>query len=109
MTTAAPGRSLEQRRSALKTANEIRAYRKWRKRDLKASRITFHDLIGDPLCDTMKVWDGLIAMPKFGRVKVNRLLLQCRISPSKTIAGLSERQQSELLTELGARRDLRLA
>jgi hypothetical protein len=33
-------------------------------------------------------------------VKVNRILTQCRISPSKTIGGLSERQRSELVSYL---------
>ena len=35
--------------------------------------------------------------PKYGRVKVNRILTHCRISPSKTIGGLSERQRNELV------------
>jgi hypothetical protein len=30
-------------------------------------------------------------------VKVNKILTQCRISPSKTIGGLSERQRRELI------------
>ena len=39
----------------------------------------------------------LLAVPKYGRVKVNKILHTCRISPSKTIGGLSERQRSELV------------
>jgi hypothetical protein len=30
-------------------------------------------------------------------VKANKVLQQCRISPSKTIGGLSERQRTELV------------
>jgi hypothetical protein len=30
-------------------------------------------------------------------VKVNKILTQCRISPSKTIGGLSQRQRAELV------------
>jgi hypothetical protein len=30
-------------------------------------------------------------------VKVNKILAQCRISPSKTIGGLSQRQRTELV------------
>ena len=37
---------------------------------------------------------------KYGRVKVNRILTHCRISPSKTIGGLSERQRNELVSYL---------
>ena len=42
----------------------------------------------------------LLAVPKYGRVKVNKMLSQCRIAPSKTIGGLSDRQRSELVTLL---------
>jgi hypothetical protein len=43
------------------------------------------------------VFDMLMAVPKFGRVKAARLLNQCRISQSKTVGGLSERQRAELV------------
>jgi hypothetical protein len=46
------------------------------------------------------VFDMLLAVPKYGRVKVNKILVLCRISPSKTIGGLSERQRSELVSLL---------
>jgi hypothetical protein len=36
-------------------------------------------------------------VPKLGRVKATRFLNQCRISQSKTVAGLSERQRQELV------------
>ena len=39
----------------------------------------------------------LMAVPKFGRVKAPRLLNQCRISQSKTVGGLSDRQRQELI------------
>ena len=42
---------------------------------------------------TAKVSDMLLAVPKYGHVKVNKILAQCRISPSKTIGGLSQRQR----------------
>ncbi len=44
------------------------------------------------------MFDLLLAVPKYGRVKVNKILSQCRISPSKTLGGLSERQRGELVT-----------
>ena len=39
----------------------------------------------------------LMAVPKFGRVKAARFLNQCRISQSKTVGGLSDRQRAELI------------
>ena len=54
---------------------------------------------------TAKVFDMLLAVPKYGRVKTNRILNQCRISPSKTIGGLSERQRAELVSRCAASTD----
>ena len=99
---SAPERSLTQRMDALKRANEIRTQRARLKRDLKAGRTQIHALLLDPpeWLATAKVFDLLLAVPKYGRVKVNRILTQCRISPSKTIGGLSERQRNELVSYL---------
>ena len=47
--------------------------------------------------ETAKVFDLLLAVPKYGRVKVNKILTQCKIWPSKTVGGLSERQRRELV------------
>ena len=98
----APERSLTQRMDALKRANDIRTRRANLKRDLKAGRVHIHGLLLDPpeYLETAKVFDLLLAVPKYGRVKVNRILTQCRISPSKTVGGLSERQRGELVSYL---------
>ena len=101
-TVAAPERSLVQRMEALQRANEIRTARAQLKRDLRAGRKSIHGLLTDPptYVETAKVYDILQAVPKYGRVKVNKILTQCRISPSKTIGGLSERQRTELVALL---------
>jgi len=100
--TAAPERSLVQRMEALQRANDIRTRRAQLKRDLKAGRLSIHALLLNPpeCLETAKVFDMLLAVPKYGRVKVNKILAHCRISPSKTIGGLSERQRSELVSLL---------
>jgi hypothetical protein len=86
----------------LEKANNIRSYRADVKRDLRAGRESIHDLLLDPpeRLETAKIFDFLLATPKYGRVKVNKVLVQCRISPSKTIGGLSQRQRSELVSML---------
>jgi hypothetical protein len=98
----APERSLNQRMDALARANEIRIKRAQLKRDLKARRVSIHSLLLHPpeYAETAKVFDMLLAVPKYGRVKVNKVLAHCRIAPSKTIGGLSERQRSELVSLL---------
>ncbi|TAK88899.1 hypothetical protein EPO04_02170 [Patescibacteria group bacterium] len=97
-----PGRSLAQRMDALQKANEIRTRRAQLKRDLKAGRASIREILLNPpvWLETAKVFDMLLATPKYGRVKVNKILAQCRISPSKTMGGLSERQRSELASLL---------
>ncbi len=84
---------------ALARANEIRSQRARLKRDLKAGRHSIQQLLLNPpeYVETAKVFDMLLAVPKYGRVKVNRILTHCRISPSKTIGGLSQRQRAELV------------
>ena len=100
--TAAPERSLNQRMDALQKANVIRTRRAQLKRDLKAGRVSIHTLLLEPpeYLETAKVFDMLLAVPKYGRVKANKILVSCRIAPSKTIGGLSERQRSELISLL---------
>src|SRR5919204_4049412 len=100
--SAAPERSLNQRMDALQKANVIRTRRAQLKRDLKAGRVSIHTLLLEPpdYLETAKVFDMLLAVPKYGRVKVNKILAHCRIAPSKTIGGLSERQRAELISLL---------
>ena len=95
----APPQVVPQHMQALAEANRVRLARAQLKRDLKAARVSIHDLLLEPpeYVETAKVFDMLLAVPKYGRVKVNKILVQCRISPSKTIGGLSERQRTELV------------
>jgi hypothetical protein len=90
---------------ALELANEIRTKRAQLKKDLKAGKVKIDALLLDPpdWLGSAKVFDIMLAVPKYGRVKVNRILNQCRISPSKTIEGLSERQRAELVALLRRR------
>jgi len=95
----APERSLDQRMEALKRANDIRVKRARLKKDLKDGQSRIEDILSDPpeFVSTAKVFDMLMAVPKFGRVKAARFLNTCRISQSKTVGGLSERQRAELI------------
>ena len=88
---------------ALGRANEVRALRAELKRDLKAGRVSIGALLLDPppYLETAKVFDMLLALPKVGRVKASKILHSCRVSPSKTFGGLSQRQRAELAGRLG--------
>ena len=95
----APVRSLDQRMDALNKANDVRVKRAQLKKDLKDGRVRIEQILGSPpeYVSTAKVIDILMAVPKFGRVKAARFLNTCRISQSKTVGGLSDRQRAELI------------
>jgi hypothetical protein len=96
---AAPDRNLEQRMEALARANEIRSKRAQLKRDIKAGRLHVTALLADPpyWILTAKVYDLLMAAPKLGRVKVNKILSRARVASSKTVDGLTVRQREEIV------------
>lgn len=103
--TNAPERSLRQRMDALEEANRIRSVRAELKRAAKSRRLPLATIIGwieEPPyeLETMKLFTLLLALPKFGRVKANKILTQQRISPAKSIGGLTERQRDEIASGL---------
>jgi hypothetical protein len=99
---ATPERSLDQRRDALNRANEVRALRAQLKRELKTGRVSMGALLRDPppYLETAKVFDMLLALPKYGSAKAAKLLHGCRVSPSKRLGGLRARQRMELAGRL---------
>jgi hypothetical protein len=99
---AAPERSLEQRMAALESANKIRIARaEWKKQVKRHPELRLAPF-ADPLFASMKVGIYLTALPKVGRTKANKILMRSRISPNKTLGGMTERQRVELLALLPA-------
>jgi hypothetical protein len=86
----------------LARANEIRVRRAQLKRDLRAGRERVTDLLLEPPAwlETAKVYEVMLAVPKVGRVKADKMLRLHAISPSKTVGGLSLRQRSALVAAL---------
>jgi transposase len=93
-----PGRSTEQRLRALQQANQVRSERARLKRELAAGEIGLVQILAQPpaCLRTARVRDLLVALPKIGSVKAGRILARCGIAPSKTLAGLTDRQRAEL-------------
>lgn len=100
--TGAPARSLVQRMEALQRANDIRTKRARLKKKIKAGKVSPAQVVAEPAPElhTMKVFDVLLATPKIGRVKANKIVQRARVSPSKTLGGLTDRQRGELLPML---------
>lgn len=103
--SVAPERSLKQRLDALAHANEIRFARAQMKRDIKAGRLAAEGVLLEPPAhaESMKVLDLLLSMPKVGRVKANKTVTKCSVSPSKTLGGMTQRQRVELASWLRSR------
>jgi hypothetical protein len=80
----------------------VRRQRAQLKRGLAAGSCAIVELLTYPpvFVQTAKVADLLLALPKYGPVKVNKLLARCRIAPAKTFGGLSQRQREELASLL---------
>ena len=98
-----PERTQKQRMEALRRANDIRSERARLKERLRSGEVVIVEVLSDPpVCvHTAKVMDLLLAVPKYGRVKANRILERCRISPARTVNGLTPRQRKELLDIMG--------
>ena len=84
---------------ALRHANEIRSDRARLKKELAVGRVRIEEVIAQPpeSGQTAKVYELLLALPKIGPVRATRWLSQCRIAPTKTVAGLTNRQRIELI------------
>lgn len=83
----------EHRMSALRQANQVRGLRAKLKQDLREGTVRLEQILAtsaDYLASA-EIFDLLVAVPKIGPVKAARLLTIARISPSTTVAALSER------------------
>jgi hypothetical protein len=91
--------------AALEQANRIRTLRARLKVDLDTGETTLASLLSKPpdFLQTAKVATLLRALPGLGPVKAARIMELCRVSPQKTVAGLSERQRAALLVALAGR------
>jgi hypothetical protein len=84
---------------ALTQANRVRGLRAKLKQDLRADKVRLELVLAthaDYLASA-EVFDLLVAVPKIGPVKARRLLIVAQVSPSTTVAGLSERQCVRLI------------
>ena len=85
----APVRSLDQRMEALARANDIRVRRAQLKKDLKLGKVQIEEILDDPpeYVGTAKVFDMLMAVPKFGRVKAARFPTSAASASRRPSAG----------------------
>jgi CheY-like chemotaxis protein len=97
--SVASTRSPERRMNALRQANRVRGLRAKLKQDLREGTVRLEQILatGADYLASAEVFSLLVAVPKIGPVKAGRLLTRARISPSGTVAALSERQRARLI------------
>jgi hypothetical protein len=91
---------LEQRRLALRAANEARSYRREVKERLAAGELAVAEVLVDPRAARMTVGDVLFALPGVGRVKREKVLRWAACSPFKEVGELTPNGRSRLLRGL---------
>jgi len=97
--SVASTRLRERRMNALRQANQVRGLRAKLKQDLREGTVRLEQILatGADYLASAEVFDLLVAVAKIGPVKAAHLLTIARISPSKTVAGLSARQRARLI------------
>lgn len=96
----------EQRLRYLAKAAEARRRRAELKERLKSGRTTFRDLLestDDDIIGKMRVSAVLESLPGVGRVRARKIMEQLKISDTRRLRGLGEKQRRNLLSEFARR------
>lgn len=97
MTNADPiAPELKQRLDALMRATKVRRDRAQLKKDLTVGRARIADVLQDPpeCVRTAKVNELLLALPKFGRVRVSKALAAAHVTATARMEDLSDAQRA---------------
>ena len=100
---ALPSLTDEQRKEYLEKAAAMRKARAQVRKDLKAGRLSFAELMeraDDPVIARLKVVHLLESLPGYGKARALSLLSEVGIAESRKVRGLGSRQREELLAIL---------
>lgn len=101
---ALPKLSLEEKRKALKKAQEVRSKRAKIRQNLKKGKTTIREVlnnINDDVVAKMRVVYLLESLPRIGKVKTKKIMNDIGIDESRRIQGLGNRQKQALIERLG--------
>lgn len=101
---ALPKLSLEEKRRALKKAQEVRSKRAKIRQSLKAGKTTVREVLSnakDPVVAKMRVVYLLESLPRIGKVKTKKIMNDIGIDETRRIQGLGNRQKKALLDRFG--------
>lgn len=101
-TTSLTPDELAQRLEHLRRANEVRTARAKLKKDLKAGRAQLAGVLANPpeCVRSAKVIELLLQLPRYGRVRADRVLARCQISSTTRISALDAKTRGELVAAL---------
>ncbi|HOP73905.1 MAG TPA: integration host factor, actinobacterial type [Bacillota bacterium] len=101
---ALPKLSLEEKKKALKKAQEVRSKRAQIRQNLKSGKTTIRELlanIDDEVIAKMRVVYMLESLPRIGKVKTKKIMSDIGIDETRRIQGLGNRQKQALIERLG--------
>ena len=100
---ALPVLTPEQKREALKKAQEVRSKRAKVREDLKSGKISLENIfedVEDEVIGKMRVAYLLESLPRIGRVRTQLIMEEVGIDESRRVRGLGVRQKEALLKKL---------
>jgi len=100
---ALPELTPEQKREALKKAQEVRSKRARVRADLKAGNMTLEGVLNkaeDEVIGKMRVAYLLESLPRIGKVRSRQIMEEIGIDESRRVQGLGVRQKEALLKRL---------
>ncbi|MGE5557958.1 MAG: integration host factor, actinobacterial type [Bacillota bacterium] len=101
---ALPKLSLDEKREALKKAQEMRARRARIRQDLKAGKTSIPEILkkdSDAVIGKMRVSYLLESVPKIGKIRSKKIMGEIGIDETRRIQGLGNRQKQALLKRFG--------
>ncbi len=102
---ALPKLSLDEKKKALKKAQEVRSKRAKIRQNLKAGKTTIREVlenINDDVIAKMRVVYLLESLPRIGKVKTKKIMNDIGIDETRRIQGLGNRQKQALIERLGS-------
>jgi S13-like H2TH domain len=102
---ALPKLSLEEKRNALKKAQEVRSKRAKIRQNLKNGKTNILEVlanINDDVVAKMRVIYLLESLPRIGKVKTKKIMNDIGIDETRRIQGLGNRQRQALIERLGS-------
>ncbi|MGQ9778635.1 MAG: integration host factor, actinobacterial type [Bacillota bacterium] len=101
---ALPKLSLEEKKKALKKAQEIRSKRAQIRQDLKQGKTTIREILAkmdDDVIAKMRVAYLLESLPRIGKIRTRKIMSDIGIDEARRVQGLGSRQKQALLERFG--------